>query len=105
MIRITHDGDGGFTLWDGDVPCGGAQAAFGDTMELLAADAPDDALTEGLVRAALNVGRERGCVWAICCNAALFPLLDRLAFERTADGRAVDIPAFFARGCRGSVCK
>ena len=103
MIRITHDGDGSFTLWDGDKSCGGARATFGDTMTLLTVDAPDDVLAEGLVRAALNAGRERGCVWAACKNAALFPLLDRLAFEQTADGRAADIPAFFARGCRGSV--
>ncbi len=105
MIRITHDGDGGFTLWDGAVSCGSARATFGDTMELLTADAPDDALAEGLVRAALNAGRERGCVWATCRNAALFLLLDRLAFEQTAEGRAVDIPAFFARGCGGGARK
>lgn len=105
MIRITHDGEGGFTLWDGEVSCGGARATFGDTVELLSVEASENVLSEGLVRAVLNVGREHGCVWAVCQNAALFPLLDGLAFEETADGRAVDIPAFFARGCHSGVRK
>lgn len=99
MIRITHAAEGVFTLFDGDKPCGGARAAFGEEVTLQSVDAPDDVFAEGLVRAALNVGRERGIACAVCGETALFPLLDRLRFEVTENGRAVDIAAFFARGC------
>lgn len=101
MIRITHDGEGAFTLWDGDVACGHAQAHFGETVELLAVTAPDDLLAEGLVRAVLNAGRERGLLWAFCCEDTLFPLLQRLRFMAKGTQYAVDIPAFFARRCSG----
>lgn len=99
MIRISSDADGAFTLFDGDKPCGSARAAFGEELTLLSVDAPDAVLGEGLVRAVLNAGRARGIARAVCDNAALFPLLDKLTFAVTPAGRAVDIAAFFSRGC------
>jgi hypothetical protein len=73
---------------------------FGDELTLLSVDAPDAVFAEGLVRAVLNAGRERGIKRAVCHEPTLFELLDRLEFSVTEEGRAVDIPAFFARGCR-----
>lgn len=99
MIHITHDGKGGFTLLDREEPCGGAVAVFGEELTLLSVDAPDDVLAEGLVRAALNAGRERCIARAVCSEPTLFSLLDKLRFQVTENGRAVDIAAFFARGC------
>lgn len=100
MIRITHAVEGEFVLLDGDKPTGGARAVFGDELTLLSVDAPDAVFAEGLVRAVLNAGRERRLDRAVCREPALFSLLDRLAFSATDEGRAVDIAAFFARGCR-----
>lgn len=100
MIRITHAVEGTFVLLDGEQPVGGARAVFGDELTLLSVDAPDAVFAEGLVRAVLNAGRERGLKRAVCHEPTLFELLDRLEFSVAEEGRAVDIPAFFARGCR-----
>lgn len=72
-----------------------------DTIELLGARCAIEELGEWLVRAALNAGVNRNAVTAVCAAPALFPLLEKLGFEREGERMTVFIPAFFTRPCAG----
>ena len=50
------------------------------TAELLAAEADDSLLADGLIRAALHAAREKGAVTACCRQPALYPVLGALGF-------------------------
>lgn len=104
MIRILPDAaeEGRFLLYDGETVCGSAEAVFGDRVQILSAEAPDELLAEGLVRAVLNAGRLREIPTAFCVNEVLFPLLRRLEFTPGQEGLEVDIAEFFFRGCHHS---
>ena len=99
MIRILPDGEDTFVLLDGDTPCGSAKVAWGETLHILSVEAPDDLLREGMIRSVLNSGRVRGIPVAVCTDERLYPLLRHLEFFSAEEGMAVDIAAFFGKGC------
>lgn len=89
---VLRDGDGaprGYALFRVDA----------EAVELLAVEAAEPLLAEGLVRSVLNVGDCRGALTGVCAEPTLFPLVRRLEF-REKDGRyEVSIDAFFRTGC------
>ncbi len=75
----------------------------GEVMELLAAQAEDPRLLDGLLRAALNAALSAGARTAWCGQEPLFPALRVLGFSEPEEGRSAamqaDISGIFARGC------
>lgn len=75
------------------------EAAEND-VRLLRADAQGEAVLEGLVRTALFAAYDQGAVWACCRAPELFPLLERLCFDRHGEEMRVSLPEFCHRPCR-----
>lgn len=59
----------------------------------------DELLAEGLLRAVLNVARNRELPLAVCEDDCFPALLSRLGFAKTEEGAAVDVISFFHPCC------
>ncbi len=59
----------------------------------------DELLAEGLVRAALNIARNRQIPTALCTDRRFPAMLKRLEFQEGVDGFRVDVEAFFKPCC------
>ena len=64
----------------------------------------EDILAEGLVRAAINVARNREIPNAICTDTQWPQMLRRLGFKDTEDGWQMDVADFFKPCCSGCSC-
>ena len=62
--------------------------------------AQGEAVLEGLIRAALFAAYGRGAAHACCPDPGLFPLLERLGFDRHGGEMRVSLPEFCHRPCR-----
>lgn len=74
----------------------------GDRMTVHTLETGDELLAEGLLRAALNIARNRELPLAVCEDERFPELLCRLGFAKTDGGAAVDVVMFFhpCCGCR-----
>lgn len=73
-----------------------------DRLTVHTLETDDELLAEGLLRAALNIARNRELPIAVCEDTRFPELLRRLGFVESADGACVDTVAFFRPccGCR-----
>ena len=70
-------------------------------IQLLAAETQEGIVLEGLIRSALYSAYDRGILRASCQMPALFPMLERLRFDRDCgEKRVVSLPEFCHRPCR-----
>ena len=70
-----------------------------DTLYLLEAEAQDDGVLEGLVRAALFSAYRAGLRQAVSASEGLFPLLRRLQFEERGSDMVCLLSEFCNRPC------
>ena len=70
-------------------------AKEGESICLLDVEPGEGALADGMVRAALNAGREEGAVVAVCRMESLYPLLEGMGFVKSDNCRRVLIREFF----------
>lgn len=93
LVGITGDGAACLVAKNRDRLCGYAAYRLTEhTAELLAAEADDSLLADGLIRAALHAVREQGAVTACCRQPNLYPLLGALGFapEQAEDSGCAD---------------
>ncbi len=76
-----------------------AVSADEHTLVLLEAEAQDDGILEGLVRAALFSAYRAGLRQAVSASEGLFPLLRHLQFEERGSDRICMLAEFCSRPC------
>ena len=65
----------------------------------------EEILAEGLVRAAINIARNREIPTALCTDTQWPKMLHRLGFTETEGGQQVDVTEFFKPCCTECSCK
>ena len=91
----------GFVALEQEDECGWLLTGAAENgVRLLKAVAQGEAVLEGLIRAALFAAYGRGATHACCPDPGLFPLLERLGFDRHGGETRVSLPEFCHRPCR-----
>ncbi len=86
---------------DGTVTGHGLFRVEGEDIAVLAVEAEEPLMKEGLVRSILNTGDCRGALYGVCREETLVPVVRRLEFAPDAEGVwRVSIAHFFRGECR-----
>ncbi len=87
---------------DGTITGHGLFRVDGDTIEVLAVQAQEPLLVDGIIRSILNTGDCRGATTGICRVAELEKVLRRLEFTEESGLWSVSIEKFFHGECHCS---
>ncbi|MDD2418600.1 MAG: hypothetical protein PHP68_06135 [Oscillospiraceae bacterium] len=72
---------------------------YGRQVVIISLEAADEAITDGLIRAALNLSREKGAASAVCGIKTIYPVLKKIGFNRNGSNLSADINKVLSGKC------